>query len=380
MRRVDLPPALYRELMPVEVGHYLHRSGWKSRPFREGLQRFSRDGVEVTVPTQRAGDTAEVLANMFRTLSTVEGRDAYDIALQMMAASDLIRLRVISKVTSQGDMPIAVFDKLIGSFRGLLRSAAYAELSGTKVTTRSREATQMANHTRVGQTDVGSFVLTFLVPLDGTPGSTDIPMRRRMTSRVMRGARDTEEATTADDLAPIMDSADGLSADMCDALANVMVVGDTEFTAAFDPGWRMEGTGCEPTAARLRARKAVPTVREAATLLRGGAPMFSEPTEIRAHVVGVHWTGQHKIPKEDPRVNFLLMTGDRVGIVEASATVSEDDYWLAVAALKDDIPVMLTGSLGRKTKSKRSPWLIWDPRDLRLMPDLERIATEAQEP
>lgn len=143
--------------------------------------------------------------------------------------SDVVRARLISKITEGNSVPLSDAVRIVESFKSLIAYAATAEASPLPFHVRpSGRGLKHANHCRFGHTFPGSFGFTIESPLAPQiqatlPQQEHVPpFERRVVERVYRGLEQLKTSIVERQLDPIVKNYDsGLNANMCDALLSM---------------------------------------------------------------------------------------------------------------------------------------------------------------
>lgn len=245
---------LARNVRPDGIERYLIRRGWSLLGGRRAeVRRFTPPGNtgEFTLLTPAVvdlDDYAEVVARMVQILSRVEQRSEFDVLAQMVEPCDVLRAQVASIHTKDGSIPLGRCISLVQGMQDLVTYAACAELSPAPAHPRKlKEAIELADRSKFGQTDVGSFIATLYYPVrlddesrqisllgDGPP-----PLHRRITARIVRGLSEVARASAQGVDDPLVEGhKEGFTANMCAALAEVVEAfpgGSCTFYSNFDP-------------------------------------------------------------------------------------------------------------------------------------------------
>jgi hypothetical protein len=178
----------------------------------------------------RAKDFNSRLVDAVKSLADFEGRAVLDIVSDVAGYfSDRIRVRVFHFDVEGGTIPLDDGVLLNQRARDLIEAAALAsftkrrQFSGRK----SEEAAEYLRSLRLGQTEIGSYVVNIIAPMpaEQTPqlGLPSVPMTHVVTATLSSGLRALDDAIGAianGDSQAALDEAvnDGASANLCDAL------------------------------------------------------------------------------------------------------------------------------------------------------------------
>ena len=237
--RVDIRDAgALRAVSPAALSAYARSAGWrKIEDYRVHSDVYAAEEMpEVILPrTRRLGDYASVVSRLITTFAEAVGRDELSLYRDLVTADrDVIRVRVTE--TDGGSVTLNHAVDLVSDARDLVLAAA-CSLRESRPSYRpgaSREAAELLEGIRLGQTEHGSFVVTLLTPVMSPPPSplsedhdnSDAPVERRLTRRLseaLAATRDATERATAGNEAAFAESVGkGVSANLCDALVKLI--------------------------------------------------------------------------------------------------------------------------------------------------------------
>jgi hypothetical protein len=273
-------------LRPFEVSAYLRSTGWTLAGFMgESATVWNRGDRRVWLPQDISfADYARRLAEILETLAETESRSELEIVRDLAtAAADIVRVRVVSALASDGSVSIEEGVRLFECSKDMLLAAARAAVA-PRAYYRSRlpgPAEGYMRKVRLGQTEIGSYVVTLVCPVSPElqPAESELlqnveePFDRRVT-RTLAGALNKSAMAARDaglrqDMEPFTAAVrDGVSSNLCNALAEIgggMEEGSIEvgFT------WARSRKIPQGTTSRVVIPcDAVPVMREAARVLR----------------------------------------------------------------------------------------------------------------
>jgi hypothetical protein len=370
----DFTPLLAR-LTPRDLVAYLERRGWERFELaREAVVEYrspadpATDFFPVLLPRQRdLFDYTRMVTQAIRAVADFESRPPLDVVMQMMALQDVFKTRVASFGADDGTIRLDQVIELTGSVRDLLIYSASSELRTARFFPRRlREATELARNCKFGQTEFGSFVATFYLPLPANQQERlfevnqfpdPVPLARRTLTRIMRGLEVVNVASETGDYRVIAEHFENaLNANMCDALADIVeeTTGDAlEFSIAMDPVWAIPDVPNDV----IIQRRAFPLIQEAARELRG-------PPELRRVTVeGWVYQLQHEGPLAvgtDYQIRVLWEDVD--GTYKIKVSLTPDEYEMAIEAHRTERPVRVSGELERIGRY----WILMNPQDFTL--------------
>ena len=277
---------------PAALSAYARAAGWRRyEPYGEHSDVYVGESLpEIIVPrTERLGDYASVVATLIDNFASVTEQDELNVYSSLATADrDVVRVRAAE--SDDGSVTLNDGVDLIGGARDLLLSAACSldEPQPVYRAGANREAADLLKQMRLGQTDQGCFVVTSLTPvvpppmptLFPDPDARNAPIERRTTRRLVEAVtaarQATERAAAGDDCAFEETVANGVSANLCEAL--VRIIGPFP-TVDVGVSWaRTRPVAATGTVARF-GRADAALLREAGRSLRERAPR----PEVRLH-------------------------------------------------------------------------------------------------
>ncbi len=234
---------------PKDFAAYLRGTGWRLVQASASWTVFSHEHLgEVEVPLKStAGDYARHAMFLIDDLARAETRTAAEVLRDVRSATlDIVRLRIDGARVEGGRLPIDLAPAADQAARDLLLAAACSAWDPRPVYAgrRPQEALDLIARSCFGAPEVGSYVMSFECPLPPPPltltgldvGEPAEPFERRTTRRLMEGlaaatiaARDVEQGG---DARQFRAHAAGISANLCDAVAQLLTVTAAESLVA----------------------------------------------------------------------------------------------------------------------------------------------------
>ena len=221
---------------------YLRSRGWREMDsFGDSVYVYGREGEdeELLVPGSRLSDYGRRVFDILVTLSSSEGRDVRAVIRDVsLSEYDLVRVR-LPEADVQGSVPVGAGVSLVQESRDLLLAAACSAWRPQRAfrAGRVQEAADYMRTVRLGQTEVGSFVVNLLSPvppsLDGmvadNRGLFPEPYARRVTRTLVSGLSSAEQAVASVNLGSGIEEFEskvglGVSANLCDAIVGLLSV------------------------------------------------------------------------------------------------------------------------------------------------------------
>ena len=362
-----------RSITPNGVHAYLRARGWELiGPYHGNtgdVYRFEDERQSALVPASAEyADYPVRILQLAELLARVENRRTMSILADLSSAgADLIRVR-LPEAADDHSVSLAVGAVLVDETRQMLAAAA-SSASRPRCLHRGRpnqKEAVFAESLRLGQTEPGSFVLNVLAPV--APSLThgaqqglipSEPFARRATRKLVSGLQGLQEAAAlvnrGGDVSAFMERVnDGVSANLCQAVARLIEVGDGMDASVC---WALTRQGPDSgnddgeRTARFRAHDA-PTLREAARLLMTQQEYVNE--EIDGYVSALA-RGQND---PDGRVTMKAVIDGKLATVKAQ--FSDEDYAEVTRAHTDRRTISVTGELRREGWG----WHLRNARDL----------------
>jgi flagellar biosynthesis regulator FlaF len=225
-------------LSESQIRHYLEASGWLEDGSIGDLATIwhrTEDGqydAEVILPRQaKARDYKERVIDLLISIAEFENHLPSEIATAIINVSvDIVYIRVIHDDVESGTIPLDDGILLNEKARDLMTSAVLSAISKRKHFSGARpmEATEYLQTLRLGQTQVGSYVVNIIAPLppkvlEQESSSIDTTSFTRMVTVNLATSLDALQNAINefdDEDFSIFDEAvsKGVSANMCDAL------------------------------------------------------------------------------------------------------------------------------------------------------------------
>ncbi|HWO18019.1 MAG TPA: hypothetical protein VNO30_04565 [Kofleriaceae bacterium] len=367
-------------LRPLDLVAYLRAHGWKQRetadddPLSEWSKDSERGYYELQVP--RHGhwkDYARRIRDVVAVLAEEEARSQIELVTDIpFVARDVIRVRCVVQGRTDGTISLDDGAHIATAARSMMLAAACSTVEPRRAwgSRKPQQAIRYLDDVSLGQTERGSFVLTLLAPvppsliqpaLGSERANEDEPFNRRVTrtlgTALTAVRRAAELGVSTGDLSVFEAGVDdGISADLCEALALVRERSSvTQLEVRI--GWASARPPREPPAAlHDLAPDVLEVIREAGRVLRERTPV--EDFEVEGPVVKVHRPG-------------AALLGDAVvlGAVngrpcQVHISVGGEEWTTTMQAMAERAILRCRGELVREGKR----YLLRNVRDLRIVP------------
>ena len=215
-----------------DVRAYLEAHGWtraESKRDYVAIFRHVAPRAEVVVPIDRdVGDYAEAMMQVASEVASVENRTAASVVHDLTKTSkDVLRFALTGNAIDAGTVRL---DEGLALLNGA-RKALMASASTVRVRRRFHprlgfaEAESYVQGCRLGQTEVGSYVVTVEAPHDIGPqlATAQLPFGRRASQTLLEAVSLISTSIREDRLDRILEDAEPLvSANLCDALLEML--------------------------------------------------------------------------------------------------------------------------------------------------------------
>ena len=358
---------------PASLSAYARGAGWaRTEPYGDHSDVYVAEGLpEVILPrTQRLGDYANVVSRLIEIFARAAEMDEISLYRDLVIADrDVIRVRV----EGEDDGAVALTDgvNLVRGARDMLLAAACSLWHPQPLyrAGANKEASDYLSQVRLGQTEQGSFTVTLLTPIipplmQQTLGPEwdvdDDPVERQITKRLADALAVTRQATErtigGDDDAFATEVTNGISANLCEALVELI-----------DPFPGLDvSLSWARTRPRERARNVIRFDNDDAPILREAARAFRnrEPRPDERVFGFVHRLKRDKT-ETDGTVTIRVEIDGRSQSV--TAVLNQNDYRRAIEAHGSRAGIIAEGDLERVGQR----WSLLNPRIKSIIPNRE---------
>lgn len=327
---------------------------------------------EIIAPHSHAFvDYPQSVRKIVEILSLHEDRSIPMIVRDLSTADmDVIRFRA-PEAEDDGSLNIVAGVEMVKRAHDALLAAACSTSNPRRAFRAggNKEASEYLDSVRLGQTEVGSFVIPLLSPVapslnaDSTnqqqtlwPEMVEDPFSRRVTRTLMLALRSAQEAVSlvdrGDGLTAFEDRVErGISANLCEALSGLIRDGDGIQIAT---SWALSRPSPEPVSSVEFGLSDAETLKEAARQLKDKEP---RPAETLSGLVT-------KLASEEQEAGGRVTIKAEIdGVLSSVRTdFSPDEYPKIVDAHKNYLVVSIQGDLYREGQR----WTLRNPRDLEI--------------
>lgn len=358
------PEAMFA-IRPVEAALYLRAKKWSridlqaNRSSTWRLPAEDGDEFEVLLPMETdLRDYPLRIGDMLSVLAVAERRSAWDIYNDiLLAACDVTRIRIADPESNDGTLPIEQHAQIAQKARDLMLAAACAATEQRPVwsTKKPQRATEQIRKIRIGQTERGSYIVPVITRIDpelqlhGTNPDMEEPYERTVTRMLATSLasldRAAEQAAVTQDSAAFEQAvADGVNANLCEAIVGLWGSDEGQRTLEFTFSWSPARPPATPLPKHIRfTADQVPLIRQGGAFLRAKAPV--EEFEFVGVVVEL------KREKSSPTGSATIFQEKGKTPRRLTIELNDSDYKNAVAAHEERQLVRAVGRLeseGRK--------------------------------
>ena len=346
------------------IVRHLKELGWDHRSLSNGLQMLSQDDgkVEIFLHDSLQGKfTAKEVYFAVRTLSDYYEREFGQIVGEIRSRlSDRISSRIPDEYVRNDSIEFGMASDYVSSMRTFIASSATTELTRSRHFSRTvKEAIAYTDDCRFGHTFRGSFgfVIESPVELNDSPTFEDVPevlpLGRRVVERIALGFEHIEQASRNNDPTLIAHESSGMSANMCDAIADLVEnidVSQIKFGIDLSTEWK---------SSLPDSRKNFQITQNNVELIRSAARSLKseeEPTEVeiigRIRRVATDGVPSNLFDDKDKREIEISWLSNDDNLVHIKLNVTPEEYLEAVDAHKNGKHITVKGLLPASGKTR----------------------------
>lgn len=231
-----------------EFRAYLEAHGWKSHPTKRPeiavYRRSDPTPIEVVIPLERElADYGRAMFTAAEQVAAVEARSTDAVIHDLLEPSkDTLRFALLGEPMAMGTVGLSEGLSLLSGARKALLSSASSARKPRKFHPRLSftEAEQYVSRCRLGQTEVGSYVVTIDAPHEiGPQLEADGPFGRRATATLLKGVASVVAGVRHGNLDALLAVENpSYSANLCDSLVEMMPkneAGDLKIASSWSP-------------------------------------------------------------------------------------------------------------------------------------------------
>lgn len=347
------------------VVRHLKELGWSNRSLPNGLQMLTQDDGEVEIFLDGSLQTETLSKDVYfavRTLSDFYEKEFDQVVREIRSRlSDRISSRIPDEYVRNDSIEFRMAGDYVTNMRTFIASSATTELTKSRHFARTvKEAIAFTDDCRFGHTFRGSFgfVIESPVELNDFPAFEEVPeelpLGRRVVERIALGFEYIEKASRTNDPTLIAREASGMSANMCDAIADLVEntdVSQMKFGFDLSNEWKSLSSGDHKSF--QIAHNNVELIRSAARSLKSE----EEPTEVE--IIGrIRRVATDGVPsnlfddKEKREIEVSWISNDDK-LVHIKLDVTPEEYLAAVDAHKSGKHITVRGLLPASGKTRR---------------------------
>lgn len=363
MRAVIRDREALLEIPPNEVAAYLRARNWnlvdrdgeKNRWSVWTLGDLDAPKAEILLPHDQAlGDFALRMSDVLSVLESAEERSQIDILRDIQTSTgDIIRIQANGTDVYGGAIQLESGVSLIQSAHDMMAASACAAIEPKPYFHLARkpiEAQEYLQKAYLGQTEQGSYVVTVISKIPPDVNAKQVPMAfgeerepfpRRVTMTLAKAVDRVKSAAEATVLGAPMDAfseavPDGVSANLCDALASM---GDPKSGSVnIGVSWAPSRPLAEPLPNWTNLPHGMmPVIKEAARVLKTQQPLEGIP--LHGKVVGLDR------PTGAPSGTIKVETRVAGQLRVVRIDLSDSEYHAATMAHDEERSVNLVGTV-----------------------------------
>lgn len=377
MKTIVTDRSLIEAISSLELKAYLLAQGWSVvDKIKDKAIILNKEGSneELVLPIRRdLGDFTLRLSELLKSLSDFEQRSMLSLIDDINKSGvDVIRVRM-TEGTEDGSIPLSATADVFSNSREMLLAAACSAQQPKRIygSRKTEEALSYLDKVRVGQTEYGSFILTFLSPVAPKLSSNqatlfadmevdDDPFERLATKTLLKGLNAAKNAAVSalsdGGMAGFEESvSQGVSANLCDAIANIVnKAGKAEIS--------MTWAKTRPVPRQI-AKEVVSFDRQIVEVIGEAARNFRllEP-QLNQQIQGwVYKLRQEQSADPEGTIGISTIINDKPK--KLKVVLTQDDYQKATQAHMDRKLVSLGGDLFLQGKATE----LRNPRNLVVM-------------
>lgn len=338
-----------------KVESYLKGRGWSKKASIQSKANIWRlDKKEILVPILSSlEDYSARIYDLFETLSETENRSQLEIYNDILTAfTDVVRLRAEATDYEDGTIPVKKGISLIqGGERIFLCSAwSLEEERPYYVGKQPDKVSKFIEDLRMGQTEHGSYIATFHVPLRGIEQATILPVEQQDTPYGRKVCSRASEA-----LSNLADAANeyrrrqnnhvfdevisyGVNANLCESvllLAEVCKFNDIKMDFTLSSEHKSE---------TFNTRVVIPTTY--ASAIREASEYFkNKESDVDVYIEG----DVIKLDK-DNKFHAVVLTTSMGKPVRLHVDLTEAQHKLAIQSYEEEIAVKVSGKIKKRAR------------------------------
>lgn len=372
MKANILDPLALVAISPAALRGYASFEGWqRTEAYGQYSEVYVRQSegqsAEVILPvTNQIGDYASIVAQLIKVFAKEGNTDELAIYRDLTHADkDVVRI-TSSDADEDGSIPIESGVDLVTEARNALASAACSAREPQQLyhIGKIQQVQDYMQRVRLGQTEIGSFVVTLLAPVPPLlsvesqqafwPEFNLEPYDRQVTRVLANGLSATANALAGlnrgMDIRAFEDAVkDGVSANLCEAVA---AIAERNNGADLSVTWARTRPAPIPRSRVLFSRADAEPLREVARQFR-----LREPRND-VTLLGSTTKLQRSGKQVWGRVTFATFIDEKPRSV--TVELPREDYERAVEAHKKRHPIVIVGDLVREGQR----WHLRNPRNL----------------
>lgn len=341
-----------------DVRDYLKSRGWTAGASRRSYAAIyrspDREAVEVLVPLDRdLGDYAEAMARLAERVAHYEQRESSAVLRDLtQPRRDILRFALSGERTRAGAVGLLQGESLVTGVRKALLASACSVQRPRKYHPRMSlaEADAFVRSCALGQTELGSFVLTVEAPFDLAHEPEQTPFGRQTTAYLLNATDTLANAVRRGEPELVLAAAEDqiiVSGNLCDALIEMLPSdesADLRLHGSWSPLLPMPNA---PTAVHID-RNMYEAIEDIGRQLR---PQSGPRADAFLGLVSELSGSPGPSGAVEGEVTLSILIADESETIKARVVLAPEDYRIAADAHLDKKAVLIRGVLhrGRRT-------------------------------
>lgn len=369
---------------------YLNKDSWKQDlEYKNTKVKLFKKIIEneeysLIIPSSDRFKDAKIRINdALQTMSAIKGKNVNYIINDILRVKvkdnvvlykpiikqekDILSIRIISKLSQNGTIPLEYGSNIVDGLRKLILSAIFTEENAKPYFLKtSKNSYEKLSKYKLAQTAVGSYI--FNIEIDSQQyeqiGITDqgemestISEERKVIRRIQNGIRDIKEK----DINELFKDGykKGLNANMCDALMNLNIDNATDIKIESKVKWSDLGT--KPT----DIVEKVVLEKSDFYIVKAVAEKYKETNDVECSIEGkiIRLSNRRNLHGNTIERNIVIQTEVDGKYKNVTVELGANDYIKACEAHKQDNDISISGKLSKKGKI----WVINNSRNFKVL-------------
>jgi len=323
---------------------YILTHGWKRTHFDDEMQELyegplddAGEPLQICLSkTSEPVDTEELMETALRLLTVVEDCSLVDMIQRVLNSGlDALFYRLVLPSNAY-TVPLSYSKQLTMYLSTMIHRSGETEMQKEPDLGQEKSWKRIEDRCQFGQTFIGSFGISLLMPIEMQPGTQQPPLERRVMERIARACLTVQSAVQTGD-ERLLTPANGFDLGMCavmQQLAKMLKGSQMEFSFSWSPECKVSSDLEKIKPILLSADEMQPVLKKALKTAR--QPVQTEEISVSGHITQLNHAEE----------SATIVMDTHVGPVRMSLTLSE--YRLACDAHRDGKRISVRGNLKGK--------------------------------